>query len=663
MTTNSNFYIILSEAHNKAGDLFFFKGRQTIPVVTRKLANDVDPYSVEEITRDARVVDFNKDADVTYGLFDNMQFEEEKFRKINELSEKTGLNHSGKIFNVNGPEGYLLRAHYHYAVGLHDIRRFIVHRRQSSSMKFNLEKELWRTILPGQWPKFATLAASNSITDLAESLLARVSFFGVFNKVSEYDHWIKNAGNEERSKPKEIARSLERMSIRWFEGDESHRESDLELSISMKRIETDEETLNTDVYDIFKLGKLSNWFGRTQMKPRYFPDQQLEFGKASSSMQRLVMSLNLSAVSARFFKRGGRPIDAAREFMQVAETVTHYMWWLCHMRSILKNNMEEARCSERREKVLQCPTCSDKGKCQNADFSPETNEKDFLQKLFVDWKCSSNDAYKILIHFCDMATFSLKEMSDLLLTREVKNEFSYEVTPDPNQDDLIDGKIEYHLGGTIPPSAMTLLCSLALATLNSPDAIRKNTQSMRIELYELLQKWVIPDRSFEENDETFSKNPSDLSRAWKAQREFFVTVLQNTLRRHSYPQLNRLNAFKVLADDLNIHIAKNTEVSSPDLKKKMALLGNYLSVLRQEENTFDAPLHFTPFQSGVTFAMAWINADHHNWPMDIKKDLLRNEALTRLNASRESYTMGRAYYENVSNLYYLYDDFNDRQIH
>ena len=34
-----------------------------------------------------------------------------------------------------------------------------------------------------------------------------------------------------------------------------------------------------------------------------------------------------------------------------------------------------------------------------------------------------------------------------------------------------------------------------------------------------------------------------------------------------------------------------------------------------------------------------------------------------LNTSEEMYTMRRAYYEAISDLYYLSDDFNDRQIH
>src|SRR6185295_2481066 len=70
---HSNFALIAAELHNKAGDLCFFKGRQVV--------------SEEEIRR---------------------------------WSQPTGKPRHGQ-------EGYLLRAHYHYAVGLHEIRRFIAY--------------------------------------------------------------------------------------------------------------------------------------------------------------------------------------------------------------------------------------------------------------------------------------------------------------------------------------------------------------------------------------------------------------------------------------------------------------------------------------------------------------------------------------------------------
>ena len=42
---------------------------------------------------------------------------------------------------------------------------------------------------------------------------------------------------------------------------------------------------------------------------------------------------------------------------------------------------------------------------------------------------------------------------------------------------------------------------------------------------------------------------------------------------------------------------------------------------------------------------------------------IRRAAQRDLQTSEEMFTLRRAYYENISDLTYLYDDFNDRQLH
>jgi hypothetical protein len=98
----SNFSLIASQLHNKAGDLLFYKGRQRIPLD----------------------------------------------RLVEALSEEQ------KDHKRWGWEGYLLRAHYHYAVGLHELRRYLFHRVNSSMHKFNIAAERWPTFVEKEWPDF-----------------------------------------------------------------------------------------------------------------------------------------------------------------------------------------------------------------------------------------------------------------------------------------------------------------------------------------------------------------------------------------------------------------------------------------------------------------------------------------------------------------------------
>ena len=48
---------------------------------------------------------------------------------------------------------------------------------------------------------------------------------------------------------------------------------------------------------------------------------------------------------------------------------------------------------------------------------------------------------------------------------------------------------------------------------------------------------------------------------------------------------------------------------------------------------------------------------------EIERKRMIRRAIEALTASRETYSMGRAYYSAIADMYYLYDDYNDRRIH
>ncbi len=150
----------------------------------------------------------------------------------------------------------------------------------------------------------------------------------------------------------------------------------------------------------------------------------------------------------------------------------------------------------------------------------------------------------------------------------------------------------------------------------------------------------------------------------------FRSILDESLVRHSYPMINRLHALRVFIDDYVLSqslqmaggevqaLNKAGEVQAPDKTFEKAL--TWTTELLDLNASLNAPLHFTPLQLGTTCALVYLLS-----PLDTSdsQQAIRDAAERSLLSSQEMYTMRRAFYENISDLYYLYDDFNDRQLH
>jgi len=119
--------------------------------------------------------------------------------------------------------------------------------------------------------------------------------------------------------------------------------------------------------------------------------------------------------------------------------------------------------------------------------------------------------------------------------------------------------------------------------------------------------------------------------------------------------LNRLNGLKVLIDALVLE--KHQDSSFDAMQQALEWTEELLDLNTQ----YDAPLLFTPLHSGTTCALLWLR-----WTQATDRERVERiyrAAQRDLHNSEEMYTMRRAYYESINDLYYLYDDFNDRQIH
>src|SRR6185295_8199499 len=245
--SSANLSLTLSQLHNKAGDLYFFKGRQA-----------VTPEKIRD-------------------LIENSRRPPEKRKK-----------------GDRSTDGYLVRAHYHYAVSLHDLRRYVHHRVAVRSKDLlSIATDASRTLLFGALPEFLVRPAAASVNDMAEATLARISLFELSYHIRE-----GRTANLEIDKPlEELLREPPRNDLQkcgWLGID-------------------DEATGRSH---------LSNWFGiwKEEVVKNEPLRNLVDFVGPDPAVNRLARSLELSVGGASLFEAGGYPEDAGREFLQVCET-------------------------------------------------------------------------------------------------------------------------------------------------------------------------------------------------------------------------------------------------------------------------------------------------------------------------------------------------------
>lgn len=98
----------------------------------------------------------------------------------------------------------------------------------------------------------------------------------------------------------------------------------------------------------------------------------------------------------------------------------------------------------------------------------------------------------------------------------------------------------------------------------------------------------------------------------------------------------------------------------------------WLQELYHINKKYNHPFHFTPMQAGQSFYLYWYIKNLHKQQENVNDKLnlpkitdfdLHTEFRHLLIQSLNMCHMGRGYYEAINNMYYLYDDFNDNQIH
>ncbi len=321
--------------------------------------------------------------------------------------------------------------------------------------------------------------------------------------------------------------------------------------------------------------------------------------------QQFDLSLNLALASSFYMLRAGYTESAARGAMHTAEVVAQYLNWYW-FNIVIKG-------IDRKQHWQGFPIIS-------IVMKKIIWYTGYLQKLFRSVRSNIN----------------------------LNSNVAPKEEPDP-----------YLIGELIPSSALTSLCSIGISlsfflrSKNNPNSKSVNELKLYMDnLRVVIKKWTGNDPP--QRDKYFYLY------------EYFEKKLIYSIQRHRYPVLNQLNILKTLVDGSLIHGYLSED--NTNTQNTCA----WLQELYYINQKYNHPLHFTPMQFGFSLFLSWhINNLKNkygkkivNLHLDEITDFdLHTEFHHSLIQSLDMCHMGRGYYKAINDMYYLYDDFNDNQIH
>ena len=579
--SNYNFALIAAELHNKAGDLYFFKGQQRYHT-ERSLPNSAN---------------------------------------------------NGSIF----------RAHYHYAVALHEIRRSIFCRRVTSGSKLNAGLNLGgfknyddnKAFRKRDWPTFFGQSIYSTLTDLGDTILARTSLLALLRENYVGDSELKSSSEQEKSynmlvrniDSYRVDKMLDHFTdcvVTWMD------KSDLDCTIFSTEPNEKSFIINENTKDFIFDDLIKDYFGEWDFTEKDISSPYpviVSFGKPSSHLVRLLVSLHLNAAGAEIAIISGYVQNAAQEYLLLLEKlagIIKFMRMIIHFdEDYFFSDNEVAKLDHRQKESL--------------------------------FKCVRSRNKKIVSYLAKFAAEIARKYDNICFTIWRRR---------PNSDSG-----NYLLGNRISIEAATALISIRLSVADSKysDIASKNFNAS---CDKLLRKWLGKSSSSSYLKDAFQDGVNDYP---SIDSLLFRKVLSYLLTRHRFPILNHLLMLKTLTDDValcyHVHDKHPSSRMHSEFASEVLNTERWARELRIASERYDAPMHFSPYMYGETAALLVLSGvegyyyEKGRKSMTLGESPLGRGAIEGLIQSRESYSMGRQYYENISSLYYLYDDFNDRRIH
>lgn len=631
-----NFSLVAAELHNKAGDLYFYKGRENL----------------------------------------NIQFREGRLEKLVSLLTGEDRKRMGTLRVLQDWQqrqtltGYLTAARYHYSVALHSVRRFAFFRRRISSARLNkfdaqnvrseggeasVNVERAETHRWNFWPSFVNLTAASSLVDLSETLLAGQTTVLILRDLNSA-HSNRAKGQSEPSldfaqlshQPQAMQKLLKVLN-KWFESpNKPSRPSDF-LTKSIDRLMG---TWEEEVFTIRQSGP----------KEQVLPSQrQVSFAQEADRPTTAYLALFLGYAGANFTRRAGYATNACGEYEAVLDNILR----------LLKNLRVMGRLSE-------------------DDIAPDCR---LPEQVRVQWHHETLSFVDLLAEAA--VHIARDRVQPVLKARSNWRQGGYNLglaVPvslaaimcelDVTLRNLMNNSEENPKTEKERNAIKTRIWELEQITHSW-----FNDYAMSADMEEAQQA---SDASLEECDRL--PCPQIAGARGRAR-------LLRILYRHHFPAMTAMNVQKAVVDDVLLTAVSPAQRNSM-IRERMARTSetraqaeeavsgclsdrrrealNLLADLSAREKVFDAPMHFTPLKLAESLTLAVVLHSDEEVSSDLKssqaqfdpgsgsatvREVFHGEAVQMLGRAVGSFTMGREYYNNINRLYYLYDDFNDRARH
>ena len=529
-----------------------------------------------------------------------------------ELHDKAGdlLFFKGKPAGADSRQrGYLDRAHVHYARSLHELRAYNKYRQDSSKSKLAFDKNPTlgeRAVAPD----FVLQIAAGSLGDLGEALLAGTSLRSTFVpddlRVQDAREESVVGSRTEDGWSGAIPRMVDAI-MEWVEG---------------RSGVNDFEKAWARIFASPPGGDLATWLGKAKEVPA---GEDLEFTpEGRGGRAQFIASLLFSLAAARALKRDGRLEDAARESLQVTETIAR---WLL---------------AERIFSLLE--------RKKGASTEVESN-----WHALLGW----------------IATYSL-ERAQLWWRLSRRGSVA---SPSGSKDAAEGPMAEQEAVRESSPPTPSLVRSLAVA----PGAIGHLMPRAVSRLLTLLHETF---RLFPEQGGAGTPTADPRTAVAYALRKLMgnlgfdpdraVEMLDESLRENAYPMTHQLYGQKILIDLETITLWAQTDPAVLEDVERIKVWECRIEALIRDDSEYDGRHRFTHSDIGVTLGAACVligarlreeDADPSWRYLNERLAALRSDAIEHLDRAEESFTLRRSYQAWIGDLYYLHDDFNDRRLH
>ena len=674
----SNFALVGAELHNKAASFYFFKGKQHIEA--KNLA--IHLAVVNNHTKDT----------------DNPVLRLSKLKK--RLNDPL----------LTGSEGTLFRAYYHNTVALHELRRFITYRRVTSPAKFNYgrcgndgeQDYSWFIFTLDSWPLFVRQMVSSALAQLADSTLARllesnIFFDAMYGKslelveISGINFSSIDSHYDIRGTSKGFAAAIVRWlnfydeDVNFFEKNNKLRDkktSDLVLTAKISNAGADDLSEQLEAVKRF-LGFWEN--GQSCLDDKY-PLLNKFRADGTDDLYKLIIVINLKLVAADLADRNGYRNEAIHQWLNVidlVEILLRYITiilWLRDVQGISEITSGQAQIlsgifnPEKRFGEYESI------KKQNA--YPNCPRFDIFRKDFN--RINSAITKATVYNNIKLITLTLYLAEVACFARGKYKNVSMQVWR--RRPPKLSGR--YLIGNAVRPEAVVLFAGICLhlqfirgyltALHPRPAGLYKIDYYSRLLLGEqgkdIKGNSKLSDLTWDVEGNNWFGDSYNYATCEYARKYVdnvtdsieskAVSQIWYVLDLHKFPVQMQLKGIKHLLD---YGCLCSDNCSGPRIS--LANLINWENELRMISESYDSPLHFSPYNHGesatlLALRMAQLDRDGKlSDPDKTQMQRILRRAIEQLDKSRELYTMGNNYYEAISDMYYLYDDFNDRSIH